>query len=122
MVSCITDRKQLQLDLCCQLLGAIFTLFVPRFRTPAWRPFRAAMFVFMASSGFYPIIYATYAHGLRRTVVEGGALYHMLAALFYSSGAVIYAVSRAPCVSLEREWTLLFFREGSVLCALRSKS
>lgn len=39
-------------------MGAIFVLFVRRFRQPAWRPLRGFLFSFMASSAFYPIIYA----------------------------------------------------------------
>jgi len=58
------------------------------------------MFIVLASSGFFPIIHATYTYGLARMVVEGGATYHALAALFYMTGAVVYAVSFFLSLSL----------------------
>lgn len=67
----------------------------PKFRTPKWRPFRAAMFVAMGLSAALPVLHGVYLFGIpkmNRTislphVVTQGAL--------YIAGAVLYA-SRIP--------------------------
>lgn len=84
-----------QLDLAAQLMAAIFVLFVRRFRQPAWRPLRGFLFSFMASSAFYPIIYASYLHGYRQMDAEAGASRYALTVVVYVTAVMIYAVRDA---------------------------
>lgn len=96
----------LKAELNAQTLAAIIVLFVPRFRAPEWSTIRAFFFVFMGSSAFYPIIYATYLYGFERMNHEAGASFYLLAALLYLAGAVIYAVSALATRPLFPHWTI----------------
>ena len=69
-------------------------LFVRRLRKPAWRPVRGILFSFMASSAFYPIIYACFMHGYSQMDVEAGATRYAVTVLVYLSAVTIYGVSR----------------------------
>lgn len=91
-----------QLDLAAQFVAVIFVLFVRRLRKPAWRPFRGVLFSFMASSAFYPIIYACYLHGYDRMDVEAGASRYVLTVVVYLTAVMIYAVGRDYCEEKER--------------------
>ena len=68
-------------------------LFVPRVRKSAWRPVRGFLFSFMASSAFYPIIYACFVHGYGRMDLEAGATRYAMTIVVYLSAVTIYAVS-----------------------------
>ena len=83
-----------QLDLVAQSLAAIFVVFVRRFRQPACRPLRGVLFSFMASSAFYPIIYACFLHGYIRMDREAAALRYALTVVVYLTAVTIYAVRR----------------------------
>ena len=92
--SCDNDlfTRDFQVDLAAQSLAAIFVLFVPRVRRPAWRPVRGFLFSFMASSAFYPIICACFVHGYGRMDLEAGATRYALTVIVYLSAVTIYAV------------------------------
>lgn len=87
-----------QLDLAAQIFAAIFVLFVRRVRQPAWRPLRGFLFSFMASSAFYPIIYACAVHGYSQMDVEAGATRYAVTVLVYLSAVTIYTVSSSEMV------------------------
>lgn len=74
-------------------MAAIFVLFVRRFRQPAWRPLRGFLFSFMASSAFYPIIYACFVHGYSHMNVEAGASRYALTVFVYVTAVTVYSVS-----------------------------
>ena len=89
-----TDAVPQQLDLVAQLTAAIVILFVRLFRQPAWRPLRGFLFSFMASSAFYPIIYACFQHGYRQMDVEAGATRYAWTIVVYLTAVTMYGVSR----------------------------
>ena len=76
-----------------KLLGAIFVLFVRQFRKPSWRPFRGFLFSFIASSAFYPIIYASWQYGYREMSDAAGASRYAWTVLTYLVAVITYAVS-----------------------------
>ena len=75
-------------------LGCLTVSWLEHFRTPAWRPYRALMFVGLGLSGVVPILYllateCTYGElnermGLGWVILQGA---------LYISGAFLYAVS-----------------------------
>ena len=75
-------------------MAVIFVLFVRRFRNLAWRPFRGLLFSFMASSAFYPIIYACFLNGYRQMDIEAGANRYVVTVLLYLTAVTIYGVSK----------------------------
>jgi len=75
-------------------MAAIFVLFVRRFRQPAWRPLRGFLFSFMASSAFYPIIYARFLKEYSRIDTEAGASRYVLTVFVYVTAVTFYSVSR----------------------------
>lgn len=85
----------ISLDLVAQVTAAIVVLFVRRFRRPAWRPFRGFLFSFMASSAFYPIIYACFQHGYRQMDVEAGATRYAWTVVVYLTAVTMYG-TRIP--------------------------
>ena len=48
----------------------------------------------MASSSFYPIIYACFVHGYSQMDIEAGATRYAVTVLVYLSAVTIYGVSR----------------------------
>lgn len=85
----------ISLDLVAQVTAAIVVLFVRRFRRPAWRPFRGFLFSFMASSAFYPIIYACFQRGYRQMDVEAGATRYAWTVVVYLTAVTMYG-TRIP--------------------------
>ena len=77
-------------------MAVIFVLFVRRFRNSAWRPFRGIHFSFMASSAFYPIIYACFLNGYRQMDIQAGASRYAVTVLLYLTAVTIYAVNKEP--------------------------
>lgn len=75
-------------------MAVIFVLFVRRFRNSEWRPFRGLLFSFMASSAFYPIIYACFSNGYRQMDIQAGASRYAATVLLYLTAVTIYAVSK----------------------------
>ncbi|VVT50932.1 uncharacterized protein SAPINGB_P002928 [Magnusiomyces paraingens] len=66
-----------------------------KFRTPDWRPYRAAMFVAFGLSGVFPVITGLFVFGLQETAKRSQLFYLLNEAFFYISGAAIYA-ARIP--------------------------
>lgn len=66
-----------------------------RFRTPAWRPFRAGMFVSMGLSAVFPVLHGLSAFGLKQLQKQLGLNWLLLQGFLYILGASIYAI-RAP--------------------------
>ena len=52
----------------------------------------------MASSSFYPIIYACYLYGYEQMDREAGATRYLLTILIYLTAVTVYAVSQALVV------------------------
>ena len=88
-----TDKLCQQLDLAAQVAAAVVVLFVRRFRQPTWRPLRGFLFSFMASSAFYPVIYACFQHGYHQMDVEAGATRYALTIVTYLTAVTMYGVS-----------------------------
>ncbi|KAF2396253.1 HlyIII-domain-containing protein [Trichodelitschia bisporula] len=75
--------------------GTALVAISPQFRTPKWRPFRAAMFVAMGLSAIVPVLHGLELFG-QAEMEKSMALRWMLAqGMFYILGAVIYA-ARVP--------------------------
>ena len=64
---------------------------LPAFRTPSWRPLRAAMFVAMGLSAFFPVLHALRLYGLDQTSKQIGLYWMMLQGALYIFGAGLYA-------------------------------
>lgn len=63
------------------------------FRTPAWRPYRAMMFVGLGVSGVVPVVHGLTIYGFRELDERMGLRWILLEGFLYILGAVIYAVS-----------------------------
>ncbi|KAH9909215.1 hemolysin III family channel protein [Xylariomycetidae sp. FL2044] len=80
-------------------LGAICVLgaacavvsWVERFRTPAWRPYRAAVFVGLGASGVVPVAHALSLYGYRALDDRMGLGWVLLEGALYIFGAFLYA-------------------------------
>jgi adiponectin receptor len=68
---------------------------IPRFRTPRWRPFRAAMFVGMGLSAVFPVIHGSQMYGVEQMTRQIGLRWLLLQGFLYILGAGIYA-ARVP--------------------------
>jgi len=65
----------------------------PRFRTPAWRPFRAFMFVAMGLSALFPVLHGVKTFGVAQLERQMGLSWLVTQGVLYILGAGIYAVS-----------------------------
>lgn len=74
-------------------MGCAVVSVSPKFRTPALRPFRAAMFVAMGLSGLFPISHTWRLYGLRDLAHSVGFYWVALQGVLYILGAGLYAVS-----------------------------
>ena len=74
---------------------------MPRFRTPAWRPVRAGMFVAMGLSAVFPVLDGLATYGLERMQHQIGLFWLVLQGVLYIVGAGLYAVSRSHSRSLK---------------------
>jgi adiponectin receptor len=72
---------------------------LPRFRTPAWRPIRAAMFVGLGLTAVFPMGHGWWMWGWAELDRRIGGVQMVLEGLLYTSGAGLYA-ARWP----ERQW------------------
>ncbi|KAA8914286.1 hemolysin-III related-domain-containing protein [Sphaerosporella brunnea] len=69
--------------------------FNPVFRTPKYRPFRAAMFVALGGAGVVPVLHGLYLFGAAALKERVGLSWVLLEAALYVTGATIYA-ARVP--------------------------
>jgi len=69
----------------------------PRFRTPAWRPFRAFMFVAMGLSALFPVLHGVKTFGVAQMERQMGLSWLVTQGVLYILGAGIYAVSGLNC-------------------------
>ncbi|KAM0721186.1 hypothetical protein Q7P37_003473 [Cladosporium fusiforme] len=78
-------------------IGAATTVVVlfPRFRTPAWRPFRAFMFVMMGMSAIFPVLHGVKIFGAAQMEQQIGLSWLVTQGVLYILGAGIYA-ARVP--------------------------
>ena len=70
----------------------------PKFRSPVWRPFRAAMFVGMGLSAVVPVLHGLKLYGIEEMRGRMGLAWVVLEGLLYVLGAALYAVSRMQCL------------------------
>jgi adiponectin receptor len=89
-------------------LGCSIVSVMPRFRTPAWRPFRAGMFVSMGMSTLIPILQGLSMYGPEQMRRQIGLGWLLLQGFLYILGAGLYA-ARVP----ERLWPGKFDLLGS---------
>ncbi|RPA93003.1 HlyIII-domain-containing protein [Choiromyces venosus 120613-1] len=68
---------------------------MPAFRTPAWRPFRAGMFVGMGLSSVLPVLHGVRIYGFEGLHVRMGVWWMLLEGGLYVFGAGVYA-ARVP--------------------------
>ncbi len=66
---------------------------LPKFRTPAWRPYRAMMFVGMGISAVFPVLDGLKTFGLQAMEKQMGLSWLVLQGALYIFGAGLYAVS-----------------------------
>lgn len=64
----------------------------PAFRTPAWRPYRAAMFVGMGLCAVFPVLHGLKLYGLAQMRQQIGLPWLVLQGALYIIGAGIYAL------------------------------
>lgn len=65
---------------------------VPRFRSPQWRPYRAAMFVAMGLSAIIPVFQGLHIYGVNKLKDQIGLYWLIGQGTLYILGAGIYAV------------------------------
>lgn len=85
--------------ICTIGLGCVTVSVLPQFRTPTWRPFRAAMFVGMGLSAIFPVLHGLQEFGPDLMTRQIGLGWLLLQGGLYILGAGIYA-ARVP----ERVW------------------
>ncbi|KAJ1331449.1 adiponectin receptor [Microdochium nivale] len=64
---------------------------VEKFRTPAWRPYRAGIFVGLGASGVIPICHALSMYGFRQLDAQMGLSWVLFQGVLYIFGAFLYA-------------------------------
>lgn len=81
-------------EICSLGAGCTAVSVMSKFRTPAWRPFRAAMFVLMGLSAIFPVLDGVLRYGALQMRQQIGLSWLVFQGLLYVLGAGIYAVSR----------------------------
>jgi predicted membrane channel-forming protein YqfA (hemolysin III family) len=94
----IVSPQMSSIGLACATLSVY-----PAFRTPQWRPYRAAMFVAMGLSSIWSVLYGIELFGFSQLSEQMGLSWVLLEAGLYITGAVLYAVcsvmiSGTPCI------------------------
>jgi adiponectin receptor len=77
--------------------GTLVVVLYPKFRTPEWRPVRAAMFVLMGLSAVVPVVHGLQMFGYEQLERQMGLSWLVGQGVLYIAGAAIYAVG-FPCV------------------------
>nr|OQO24851.1 hypothetical protein B0A51_10338 [Rachicladosporium sp. CCFEE 5018] len=75
--------------------ATLVVIMYPKLSTPAWRPVRAAMFVFMGISAVVPVIHGIKLYGAAQMNRQIGLSWLVAQGVLYISGAAIYA-ARIP--------------------------
>ncbi|AEO67128.1 uncharacterized protein THITE_118384 [Thermothielavioides terrestris NRRL 8126] len=78
-------------------VGCLVVSWFDHFRTPAWRPYRALMFVGLGLSGVVPILHALSVYGYRELDQRMGLSWVILQGALYIFGAFLYAVRWPEC-------------------------
>ncbi|KAI1368579.1 mPR-like GPCR protein [Xylaria arbuscula] len=73
-------------------LGCGIVSWVERFRTPGWRPYRAAMFVGLGASGVIPVCHGLSIYGYHSLNERMGLNWVLFQGALYIFGAFLYAV------------------------------
>jgi predicted membrane channel-forming protein YqfA (hemolysin III family) len=76
-------------------LGCATVSIFDKFRTPAWRPYRAAMFVAMGLSAVFPVLHGLQKYSVQEMQDRIGLSWLLLQGFLYILGAGLYAVSTA---------------------------
>lgn len=93
---CVPGLQRLYWFMICTIgLGCVVVSVLPQFRTPRWRPFRAAMFVGMGLSAVFPVLHGLQLYGRDQMLRQIGLGWLLLQGLLYILGAGIYA-ARVP--------------------------
>ncbi|KAI1414846.1 HlyIII-domain-containing protein [Hypoxylon sp. FL1857] len=86
-------------------LGCGIVSWVEQFRTPRWRPYRAAMFVGLGVSGVVPVCHGLSIYGYRSLEERMGLNWVLLQGFLYIFGAFLYAI-RWPERSFPRKFDI----------------
>lgn len=81
--------------------GTLVVIMHPKFRSPDWRQFRAAMFVLMGLSAVVPVIHGLRLYGYKQMESQMGLSWVVSQGALYILGAAIYAVRiprSKPCL------------------------
>ncbi|KAF5643335.1 PHO87-like protein [Fusarium sp. NRRL 25303] len=90
---CLPNLMASYLWIICVLgLGCTIVSWVERFRTPAWRPYRAMMFIGLGLSGVVPVIHGLFIYGYQGLEDRMSLSWVLLHGVMYIFGAVLYAV------------------------------
>ncbi|KAE8146538.1 hemolysin-III related-domain-containing protein [Aspergillus avenaceus] len=93
---CEPGLQRLYWTMICTIgIGCVFVSILPQFRTPRWRPFRAAMFVGMGLSAVFPVLHGLRMYGIEQMTRQIGLGWLLLQGFLYILGAGIYA-ARVP--------------------------
>ncbi|RWA09300.1 hypothetical protein EKO27_g5824 [Xylaria grammica] len=79
-------------------LGCGVVSWVEWFRTPRWRPYRAAMFVGLGVSGVVPVFHGLTIYGYHSLNERMGLNWVLFEGVLYIFGAFLYAVSKQSSV------------------------
>lgn len=77
--------------ICSLGLGCATVSIFERFRTPAWRPYRAGMFVAMGLSAVFPVLHGVELYGIAEMRDRIGLTWLVLQGFLYILGAGLYA-------------------------------
>ncbi|KAJ5888064.1 hypothetical protein N7495_008105 [Penicillium taxi] len=93
---CVPELQRRYWTMICTIgLGCVCVSILPQFRTPRWRPFRAAMFVGMGLSAVFPVLHGLQMFGSDRMREQIGLEWLLLQGFLYILGAGLYA-ARVP--------------------------
>ncbi|RDW89032.1 HlyIII-domain-containing protein [Coleophoma cylindrospora] len=89
---CHPHLQELYWTMICSLgVGCASVSIFERFRTPAWRPYRAAMFVAMGLSALFPVLHGVQLYGINQMRERMGLMWILLEGFLYILGAGLYA-------------------------------
>ena len=93
LMGCMAHLFSINLVQICLLgIGCATVSWVERFRKPAWRPYRAAMFISLGLSGVVPVIHGLATFGFQKLNEQMSVALVATQGAMYIFGAVLYAV------------------------------